>query len=166
MPKMWTFRADLDRAGIPLDDERGRKVCFHSVRVTFGAWLAAAGTPPRTHMELMRHTSLTMTMQYYTNRRLLDTRGALADLPELGARPEAEPAALRATGTEGGGEWRADLIARDRCSDRSEGAATGRKGGRDTRRNARKPQQNGGFRMREPGLNELELLRRSSACIG
>ncbi len=58
MPKMWTFRADLDRAGIPHADERGRKVCFHSLRVTFGTWLAQAGTAPRVHMELMRHTDM------------------------------------------------------------------------------------------------------------
>jgi hypothetical protein len=98
MPKMWTFRADLDRAGIPHYDERGRKMCFHSLRVTFGTWLAQAGTAPRVHMELLRHTDLKLTMTYYTDPRLLDTARAVADLPDLGG--PAAMATMRATGTE------------------------------------------------------------------
>ncbi len=99
-PRMWTFRADLDRAGIPHADATGRKVCFHSLRVTFGTWLAQAGTAPRVHMELMRHTDMKLTMGFYTDPRLLDTLGAVNDLPDL-AQPDVQQAAraLR-TGTD------------------------------------------------------------------
>ena len=94
MPKMWTFRADLDRAGIPHEDERGRPVVFHSLRVTFCTWLARTVKEPRIAMELMRHTSMALTMTYYTDPRLLDTAKAIDALPDLD-RPVEAKAALR-----------------------------------------------------------------------
>ena len=100
MPTMSTFRADLDRAGIPHHDERGRKVCLHSLRVTFGTWLAMAGTAPRVHMELMRHTNMRLTMTFYTDPRLLDTSRALADLPDLDTQGEGKAAVALRTGTD------------------------------------------------------------------
>jgi len=101
MPKMWTFRADLDRAGIPHTDERGKKICFHSLRVSFGTWLAQAGTAPRTHMELMRHTDMKLTMSFYTDPRLLDTHGAVNVLPSFNGRKEQKnPAVQLRTGTD------------------------------------------------------------------
>jgi hypothetical protein len=53
--------------------------------VTFGTWLAQAGTAPRVHMELMRHTDVKLTMWYDTDPRLLDTAKAVEGLPELKA---------------------------------------------------------------------------------
>ena len=90
LPKMDTFRGDLDRAGIPRSDEWGKKVQFHSLRVTFGTWMAQAGVAPRVHMELMRHTDIKLTMKFYTDPRLLDTAGAIADLPDLRPAGNAE----------------------------------------------------------------------------
>jgi hypothetical protein len=79
---------DFEAAGIPKEDERKKVYCFHSLRVTFGTWLAQRGTAPRVHMELMRHTDMKLTMRYYTDPRLLDTMGAMQSLPELGAKKE------------------------------------------------------------------------------
>jgi hypothetical protein len=50
-------------------------------------------------MELMRHTDLRLTMIVYTYPSILDTAGAVEDLPDL-ARP-SEAAAARLTDTNG-----------------------------------------------------------------
>ena len=93
------FLPDLDKAGIPRQDDWGKKYCFHSLRVTFGTWLAQAGVAPRVHMELMRHTDMKLTMQFYTDPRLLDTTRAVSELPSLGL--PVEKAAAKRTGTDG-----------------------------------------------------------------
>jgi len=98
IPRMRDLRPDFTQAGIPEYDERGKKYCFHSLRVTFGTWLAQAGVAPRVHMELMRHTDMKLTMQLYTDPRLLDTTRAVDQLPGLG-HPQEEAAAQR-TGTD------------------------------------------------------------------
>jgi len=85
VPRMRAMKKDFQAAGIPEADAYGKVYCFHSLRVTFGTWLAQAGTAPRVHMELMRHTDLKLTMRYYTDPRLLDTAKAVQDLPDLDA---------------------------------------------------------------------------------
>ena len=68
--------------------------------MTFGTWLAAAGTAPRVHMELMRHTDMRLTMGFYTDPRLLDTSRALADLPDLETQGEQKAAVALRKGTD------------------------------------------------------------------
>jgi integrase len=90
---------DLDAAGIAKCDDRGHTVDVHALRHTFATHLVAAGVAPRTAQAALRHSSLELTMQLYTDPRLLDVAGALAALPALptaGATPEA----ARATGTD------------------------------------------------------------------
>lgn len=87
VPDMDAFRADLAAAGIPYLDDQSRQADFHSLRKTFNMLLAAAKTPPRTAMELMRHTDIKLTMGAYTDPRLLDGFGAVASLPDLAAKP-------------------------------------------------------------------------------
>ena len=145
MPKMWTFRAALDRAGIPHYDERGKKMCFHSLRVTYGTWLGQAGTAPRVHMELMRHTSMALTMGYYTDPRLLDTAGAVDKLPSLGDEPIAERARAMRTGTYDAPEIVLTKSTSASVHNRPQGATMGEQ-------SAQKPQQNRVFGMRELGL--------------
>ena len=90
---------DLAAAGIPKRDDRGRTVDVHALRHTFATHLVAAGVAPRVAQAAMRHSSLELTMQLYTDPRLLDVAGALAALPALptaGPTPEA----ARATGTD------------------------------------------------------------------
>ncbi|MCA8994637.1 MAG: tyrosine-type recombinase/integrase, partial [Planctomycetaceae bacterium] len=93
---------DLAAAGIPKTDERGRTVDVHSLRHTFGTMLSCEGVAPRTAQAAMRHSDISLTMQVYTDPKLLDVHGALTNLPSIpldGSDPMSQE---RATGTTGG----------------------------------------------------------------
>ena len=85
VPKMDTFRRDLSRAGIPYLDEQGRRVDFHSLRLTFGTNLVLSGIHPRVVQELMRHSDIRLTMRLYTDASKLPLKEAVAALPSFGA---------------------------------------------------------------------------------
>ena len=93
---------DLKAAGIAKRDERGRTLDVHALRTTFGTLLSKGGVAPRTAQAAMRHSDIRLTMQTYTDPKLLDVRGALDSLPTLplndGQGNAAE--AARATGTD------------------------------------------------------------------
>jgi len=91
---------DLVSAGIPKRDERGRTIDLHALRHTFGTHLSKGGVAPRTAQAAMRHSSVDLTMNVYTDPKLLDVHGALDALPQMpldGKHDERE----RATGTAG-----------------------------------------------------------------
>ena len=92
---------DLKLAGIPKRDERGRTVDVHALRHTFGTLLSKGGVKPRTAQEAMRHGKIDLTMNVYTDPKLLDVAGAVETLPSLplGAGPQTEAVAASATGT-------------------------------------------------------------------
>jgi hypothetical protein len=71
------FDADCHRAGIPKRDTEGRTVDVHSLRTTFGTYLALSGVTPRVAMELMRHSQIGLTMRVYTDPRLLPLAAAI-----------------------------------------------------------------------------------------
>jgi site-specific recombinase XerD len=73
---METFRRDLSRAGIVSQDEQGRRVDLHSLRVTFGTNLILSGAHPRVAQELMRHSDIRQTMKLYTDVSKLPVREA------------------------------------------------------------------------------------------
>lgn len=98
LPTYRTFRRDLKSMGIEPITDAGR-LDLHSLRVTYGTMLAKAGVNIRTAMELMRHTDIRLTTRVYTDARLLDTAGAVEQLPRLDDSPQQEQA--RATGTDG-----------------------------------------------------------------
>ena len=83
-------------------DDRGRTVDVHALRHTFGTLLSKGGVAPRTAQAAMRHSTIDLTMNVYTDPRLLDVVGAMDALPSLplGAGPQTEAAALSATGTD------------------------------------------------------------------
>jgi integrase len=90
---------DLKAAGIPKRDERGRTLDVHALRTTFGTLLSKGGVSPRTAQAAMRHSKLELTMQVYTDPKLLDVAGAMSALPTLrldGSHPQAD----RMTGTD------------------------------------------------------------------
>ena len=93
---------DLRLAGIPKRDERGRTVDVHALRHTFGTLLSKGGVAPRTAQAAMRHSTIDLTMNVYTDPKLLDVAGAVESLPSLplGAGPQREAAAVSATGTD------------------------------------------------------------------
>ena len=89
---------DMKAAGIAKRDERGRTIDVHALRHSFGTLLSKGGVSPRTAQAAMRHSDINLTMNTYTDPRLLDVAGAMAALPLLpldGGRPEV----LRAAGT-------------------------------------------------------------------
>jgi integrase len=77
------FSLGLAAAGIHKEDERGRRVDLHALRHTFGTRLSKNGVAPRTAQAAMRHSSIGLTMNVYTDPTLLDAAGAMAALPEL-----------------------------------------------------------------------------------
>ncbi len=77
------FNRDLRFAGIEKHDARGWTACIHSLRHSFGSLMSVAGVAPRVAQAAMRHSSIDLTMNVYTDPRLLDVNAALAVLPEL-----------------------------------------------------------------------------------
>ena len=82
-------------------DERGRTVDVHALRHTFGTLLSKAGVAPRTAQAAMRHSSIDLTMNVYTDPKLLDVAGAMESLPALplGDGRQTAENILSATGT-------------------------------------------------------------------
>ncbi len=78
-----TLDRDLAVAGIPKTDDRGRTVDFHALRHSFGTLLSTSGVAPRTAQQAMRHSTIELTMNTYTDPRLLDVAGAIDSLPNL-----------------------------------------------------------------------------------
>ena len=91
---------DLKFAGIPKKDDRGRTVDVHALRHTFGTHLSKAGVAPRVAQAAMRHSSIDLTMNVYTDPRLLDVHGALDSLPTLSLDGTPEQSKAKATGTD------------------------------------------------------------------
>ena len=92
---------DLKLAGIPKKDSRGWTIDVHALRHTFGTLLSKGNVAPRTAQAAMRHSSLDLTMNVYTDPKLLDVAGALNSLPQLPlAVVSADTPRLRATGTD------------------------------------------------------------------
>jgi integrase len=77
------FDRDLVAAGIEKEDERGRTLDVHALRHTFGTHLSKAGVAPRVAQAAMRHSSLHLTMNIYTDPTLLDVAGAINALPRF-----------------------------------------------------------------------------------
>ena len=78
------FDRDIAAANIAKHDLRGHVVDLHALRHTFGTHLARAGVAPRVAMAAMRHSSLELTMNVYTDPALLDVAGAVESLPSVG----------------------------------------------------------------------------------
>ena len=97
------MKLDLERVGLPYQDEDGLFADFHSNRHTFITSLERAGVRPRTAQSLARHSDIRLTMGVYTHIGLLDQVTAIESLPAPpgGTVPvEPEAAELRATGTD------------------------------------------------------------------
>ena len=89
------------RTHIDKTDERGRTLDVHSLRTTFATHLSKGGVAPRTAQAALRHSTVELTMQTYTDPKLLDVAGALNVLPYLPLDSEPNAERQRATGTMG-----------------------------------------------------------------
>ena len=94
---------DLTFAGIPKTDDRGRTIDLHALRHTFGTHLSKAGVSPRTAQAAMRHSKIDLTMNVYTDPKLLDVHGAIERLPVL-SLDGSDDEKQAATGTDGRAE--------------------------------------------------------------
>lgn len=83
VPKSETFQADLERAGIPLVDEQGRRVVFHSLRATFATQLALSDVPDIVTQQLMDHQDIHTTKKYYAMVGVTDAHRFMARMPAL-----------------------------------------------------------------------------------
>jgi integrase len=102
---------DLKLAGIPKQDDRGRTVDVHALRHSFGTHLSKGGVAPRTAQAAMRHASIDLTMNVYTDPRLLDVAGALDVLPSLPLGNTQQVEQQKATGTDGRVDSLAPMLA-------------------------------------------------------
>jgi integrase len=74
---------DMRLAGIAKVDERGRTLDVHALRHSFASHLSKGGVSSRTAQAALRHSTLDLTMNTYTDPKLLDVAGALDALPAL-----------------------------------------------------------------------------------
>jgi len=77
------LQVDLEAAGIDYRDSSDRYVDFHALRHTFITRLIQAGAAPAVAQRLARHSTITLTMDYYTHVLVTDERAALERLPSL-----------------------------------------------------------------------------------
>lgn len=85
------IREDLSAAGVPYEVD-GRFADFHALRHTFITNLARAGVQPKVAQKLARHSSVTLTLDYYTHTYLGDDVAAIAKLPDYSTKPREETA--------------------------------------------------------------------------
>lgn len=138
---------DLKLAKIPKIDDAGRTIHVHGLRHTFGTHLSKAGASPRTAQAAMRHSDLGLTMNVYTDPKLLDVRGAVERLPDFPLDAVAEMCdaeeSLAATGSDGDAPNPvAPLVAPDRCNavqKHAQTRTTGRVG--RSRKGTKKPRE-------------------------
>jgi Phage integrase family len=83
MPRMDQHKEILATAKIDYLECLGRQADFHALRHTFDTNLARAGIPERLRQALMRHKTLRLTNETYTDVRLLPTVEAIGMLPGL-----------------------------------------------------------------------------------
>lgn len=89
---------DLNAAGISAVDETGEVLDFHSLRHTCGTRLARAGVSPQIAVRIMRHSSMDLTLKYYTHLALEDERGAIEKLPAIRSSATTFPSLPASTG--------------------------------------------------------------------
>ena len=75
-----------------------RTIDVYAMRTTFGTLLSKGGVAPRTARAAMRHSTIDLTMNTYTDPKLLDVADALDALPLGGAGDDRQ--GQRATGTD------------------------------------------------------------------
>ncbi len=77
-------------------DEHGAVACFHSLRHSTASLLASRGVHPKQIQDLMRHSTVQLTMDRYTHLSLHDLAAASSSLP---AFDEPDTKTHQATGT-------------------------------------------------------------------
>jgi len=82
---------------LTVENHDGEHLDFHSLRHTCGAWLAMQGAHPKAIQSVMRHSTITLTMDTYGHLFPGQEADTIARLPVMLG---SEPAVMRATGTD------------------------------------------------------------------
>jgi len=77
------FRGDLEAAGIPFEDEQGRRVDLHALRKTCNTRMAANGVPISIAQKQMRHTDIRLTAVDYMDFDALPVAEKVAAMPSI-----------------------------------------------------------------------------------
>jgi len=93
VPKMTTYRRDLERAGIAYQDENGHYLDYHALRSTHTTMLLRTGVPPAIARRLTRHSSVQTLEKYYDKLGLNDAQNVVNRLPKLGPNDATPPPA-------------------------------------------------------------------------
>jgi len=94
------LKQDLAAAGIPYKDDRGDAFDFHALRGECASLLIESGVAPKQAQEIMRHSSIGLTMDTYA--KVLGKKRkaqAVASLPDL-SLPESQQQEAVRTGTD------------------------------------------------------------------
>ena len=95
------LHADCQTADIPVVDDVGRKIVFHSLRHILATELDRSGASLKEQMTIMRHSDRSnLTLGVYTHVRTYDIRQAIENLPNY-PWPGTQTAEAKATGTDG-----------------------------------------------------------------
>jgi len=89
--KMEPMKNDLKKAGIPFEDEQGRRVDFHALRHTFNARMASAGVPLAFAQRAMRHSEAHLTSVQYLDPQIQAISQAVAAIPRLFPTADNDP---------------------------------------------------------------------------
>jgi len=87
------IRLDLEAAGVACEDSRGRVYDFHALRHQFASNLAAAGVAPGVAKDLLRHSTIALTMDVYTHLGMdlqAEALGKLNPPPGADVKPQAQ----------------------------------------------------------------------------
>jgi len=77
------LRADLESAGIEYRDESGRVVDFHGLRHTTASLLAQSGAHPKVAQQIMRHSTVELTLGRYSHIYRGQESQAVEALPSI-----------------------------------------------------------------------------------
>ena len=80
-------------------NHEGEVIDFHSLRHTCGSWLAMTGTHPNVVQQVMRHATITLTMDTYGHLFPGQEADAVDRLRHMLVDDRSTPESLRATGT-------------------------------------------------------------------
>ncbi len=79
------FDADLELAGIPKHDERGRVADVHCLRHSFATALARAGVATKDAQTVLRHSDVNLTLSVYSHSEFDELTTSLDALPKFDA---------------------------------------------------------------------------------
>ena len=118
------------------DNHEGEITDFHSLRHTCGAWLAMMGVHANVVQKVMRHQSITLTMDTYGHLFPGQEADAVGRMREMLVAP---PEAMRATGTDGAAADSARGAQHQAQQSGREMGRTGATGGPSERRKENRP---------------------------